>query len=383
MIFLIVAVFYGVLPITGSVYVRYRWRQFRKRFIDLGMSPMLDYRNYRQLSDEGGIFRFTGEIESITDGQTLWVRGDDLTIPVSLESTKCFLLPKSDGDEMPEPPEQIRWNRVSTLTEGVKVFIGGIIKPENNRLIFNSTKENPLIVIFYNCHDSELTNQIIFSARIRNEYWNSFTPVALGIGALSLVYIAASLLDRPAFRMNVISALVAVFIPILPFIPPGLLFINFYRRLRWYSRKYKAYWDIIRIPLQYLEPDQESTLLSTGEKFGFIKIDSLPPAALNGDIPFLIPQTIKEGKAQQWYFFGILPPDKNPTVENQAEDSLPVKSRDPFVCYGILPAKPQSLIRCFITKAYSFEALAWSLLTLVIVFNGIFIGLILSLLINI
>jgi len=363
------------MPVAGSAFVRYRWRQFRKRFCDLGMAPILDYSSYRKLANEGGVYRFTGGIESITNGQTLWIKGDDLTIPVSLEDTKCYLLPKNDGEEMPEPPEQIRWNRVSTLAEGVKVFIGGLIKLQNNRLIFVSTNESPLIVVFYNCNESELTSQIILSARIRNEYWNTLTPVALGIGALSLVYIAASLLNRPAFRMNVISALVAVFIPILPFIPPGLLLISLYRRLRWYSRKYKAYWDIVRLPMQYLGPNQESTLLRTGEKFGFVKI---APAALQGDIPFLIPQTTSKGKKRQWYFFGILPPVKNTAEEN----ILPERSKDPFVCYGILPAKPESMIRRYVIKAYFFEAMAWILLVSSVVLNGIFIGIILSLLIN-
>jgi len=379
------------MPIAGAVYVRYKWKQFRKRFLDLGLSPMLDYSGYRQLKDEGGVFRFTGGIESITEGHTLWVKGDDLTIPVSLENTNCFLLPESDGDEIPETPEQIRWNRVSTLTEGIKVFIGGLIKLQNNRLIFVSTKEKPLIVIFYNCHESELTDQIIFSARSKNEYWNTITPVALGFGALALVYIAASLLDRPAFRLNVISALVAVFIPVLPFIPPGLLLIGIYRRMVWYSAKFKAYCDIARRPLQYMKTAQESVLLHTGERFGFVKTDTLVPAGLQGEIPFLIPQTVKEGKTQQWYFYGILPQVKNQSAENPAEEkpaaenqavNMPEKSKDPFVCYGILPAKPQSLIRRYIVKAFSLEILAWALLISLVTINGIFIGLILSLFIN-
>ena len=209
----------------------------------------MDYRQYRKLKSEGGIFRFCGGIESITDGHTLWVRGDDLTIPVSLEKTKCFLLPKYEGEGIPEPPEQIRWNRVSTLTEGVKVYISGQIKMQNNRLNFTTTKETPLIVIFYSCPEAELTSQIIRAARTHNEYWNSLTPVSLFIGALSLVYIAASLLNRPAFRMNVISALVAVFIPILPIIPPGLLLTTIYRRMTWHARKYKANWDLANLPL--------------------------------------------------------------------------------------------------------------------------------------
>lgn len=237
-----------MLPIAGAFYSRFKWRQFRKRFVDLELKPLLDYRQYRTLNDEGEIFRFTGEIESITDGRILWVRGENLTMPVSLEKTKCFLLPKHEGNEIPEPPEQIRWDRVSTLSEGVKVFIGGQIMTHNNRLSFNSTKENPLIVIFYNCPESELTNEIILSARARNEYWNNFTPASLVIGASALIYIAASLLNRPAFRLNVIAALIAIFVPILPFIPPGLLFTALYRRITWHTGKQRAYRDLAKIP---------------------------------------------------------------------------------------------------------------------------------------
>ena len=255
---MVVAVCYGFLPMLGAVSNRYKWRKFRKRFIELGLSPLLDYRKYHQHENDGENFHFSGEIESITDGFTLWVRGKDLTIPVSLEKTKCFLLPRNNDDEIPEAPEQIRWNRVSTLNEGVKVYISGCVKLKNNRLNFISTKDNPLIIIFYNCPESELPEKIIISARTHNEYWNSLTPVSIGTGTLSLVYFAASFLNRPAFRVTVISALVAIFIPILPFIPPGLLFTNLFRRISWNARKLRAYRDLARFNLLTLGADKEN-----------------------------------------------------------------------------------------------------------------------------
>jgi len=204
----------------------------------------LDYRQYRQLEDSANsVFRFTGEIESITDAHTLWVKGDDLTIPVSLDKTKCHLLPISEG-AVPEAPEQIRWNHVSTLTEGAKVFIGVEVKKQNNRFSFCPAKENPLMVIFYNCADDELPVQIISGARTRNDYWNSLTPISLVIGALSLIYIAASFLGRTAYFLTVISAIVAVFIPILPVFPPGLLLTALHRRLLLQVRQLKANCDL-------------------------------------------------------------------------------------------------------------------------------------------
>jgi len=204
----------------------------------------LNYSQYRKLDGEGGIFRFSGGIESITDGHTLWVKGDDLTIPVSIAKTKCFLLPVHDGEGFPEVPQEIRWNRISSITEGAKVFIAGSIKTQDDRLSFVSTKEQPLMVIFYDCEDTELAQAIIRAARTRNEYWNSITPVSLAIGAIILIYIAATYLGRPAFRLTVICALSAVFIPALPVFPPGILFTYFYRRLSWGSRKLRADYDL-------------------------------------------------------------------------------------------------------------------------------------------
>ncbi len=213
------------------------------------LSRILDYRQYRQPEGDGGIFRFSGGIESITDGQTLWVKGDDLTIPVSIAKTKCYLLPIHEGEGFPEAPQQIRWNRVSTITEGAKVFIGGRIKNQDGRLSFVSTKEQPLMVIFYNCPDAAFEGTIIRAARTRNEYWNNITPVSLVIGALALIYIAASYLGRPAFRLTVVTALAAVFIPILPVFPPGILLTSLYRRLTWNSRKLRADYDLARYGL--------------------------------------------------------------------------------------------------------------------------------------
>jgi len=367
-----VAVFYGILPIAGAFYSRNKWRKFRNRFDELRLAPLLDYRRYRQLEGEGGVFRFTGGIESITDGQTLWVKGEDLTIPVSLEKTTCFLLPIIEGSSLPEAPEQIRWNRVSTLTEGAKVFIGGQIMTQSGRLSFCSTKENPLLVLFYNCPDTELTGGVIRAARTRNDYWNSFTPISIVIGALALVYIAASFLGRPAFSLTVISALIAIFVPVLPVIPPGILFMVLYRRLTWHARNLRAYWDLSNLPLRYLLPEypqRQSADLCTGEKYGYVKLDSLPA---QDAVPWLIPEKQKPDKKSKLYFFGVLGAGE--------EFSMPQRSKDPFVTFGILPADPAYLARRYAIKAYTLEAVAWFILLLGIVINVVFVFFILELL---
>ena len=367
---------------------RYKWRRFRRRFDELRLRPLLDYQVYRRIGDstnsgEGGVFRFIGGFESLTDGRTLWIQGENLTIPVSLANAQSWLLPLREGEGIPESfdpaeeaPERIRWDRLSTLTEGAKVFVGGELAYQDERWCFVSTRETPLMVIFYDCPDTALTSHTIRAGRQRNEYWNPVTPYSLVIGALCQIYMAISFLPRPAFRLTVICALIALFTPLFHLIPPGLLFTVLYRHLAWRARLLRTYRDLARLPLRYLPETPEGdavpaeTALPNGELYGCVRCDALPVEAAEGNIPFLLPAHTK-GKANAgWYVFGALRPG----------DGLPSRPRDPFATFGILPGKPGDLARRFAVSAYALEAVSALAALAGIGLNIFFIRMILSLL---
>ena len=270
---------YALAPFIGAVIRRNNWYKFRKRFNELRHCPFLNYGNYWQKTGEngeavasgeavaadneagaadkpGGVFRFSGSFESVTDGQTLWIRSEDLTVPVSLKNAESYLLSSRKNEDLPEdqdpgemPPEKIRWEKVSTLTDGVKVFVGGPLKYLNGCRSFVSTKETPLIVIFYYCPDISLVPRVIQSSRQWNEYWNPVTPYSLVIGAIGLILTAVLYQSRPAYRLTVIVSVIALFIPLYPIIPPGLMFTGIYRRLSWRSRELRARGDLVRLGL--------------------------------------------------------------------------------------------------------------------------------------
>ncbi|GHV95602.1 hypothetical protein AGMMS50293_19220 [Spirochaetia bacterium] len=377
MIVALVLLWYGAVPVAGALYSRFKWRQFRRRFDELRLRPLLHYAVCRRLQKTGGTFRFIGGFESITDGHTLWVQGEDLTIPVSLAGAQAWLLPMQQGEGIPEDfdpgeeaPERIRWDRISTLTEGARVYVGGELTFQNERWSFVSSRETPLLVIIYDCPDRVLTPVVIRAGRHRNEYWNTATPYALIAGALCQIYIAVSFLNRPAFRLTVIAALVALFIPVMPMIPPGLLFTVLYRRLAWQARILRAYRDLSRLPLRYLAPGENSCRLPDGEIYGGIPYQKLPDAAREGKVPLLIPEQLKEGKHSSWYICGAL----------QAGQTLPTEPADPFAVYGILPGKPEQLSHRYALIAYTLEAAAWLALLAGIALNIFFIRMILILL---
>ena len=384
-IILLVIFWYGIIPFIGAVINRYKWHKFRQRFDELRVKPILDYRIYRQLEKEEKIFRFIGGFESITDRKTLWIQGENLTIPVSLTDAHTYLLPIHKGEAIPdtfdsseETPEQINWNRITTLAEGAKVYVGGALVFQDERWIFVSTKEVPLIVIFYDGPERSLTTRVIRAGRNQNEYWNGFTPYSFVMGALCQIIIALAYLNRPFFRPTVITAIIALFIPLFPMIPPGILFTTIYRRLSGQARKFMANSDLARLPLRYLslnesasqdKPGWIGSLLPGGETYTMVCCNSPPKAMQEGKIKPLIPELIKS-RPKTWYIFGAL----------HSSYELPVEPGDPFATFGVLPEKPHVLSRRYAIASYTLDAIAWIILLLGIGINIYFVRLILILL---
>jgi hypothetical protein len=378
----LVLLFYGLVPAAGAVWNRYHWAKFRRRFDELRLRPLLGYDTYSQidaesekLSADGQCenfsldFRFIGDFESITDGHTLWVQGENLTLPVSLAGAEAWLLPMQwkdtrEGSSAPfdhgeDEPERVRWNRIATFTEGARVFVGGHVSFQDGRWGFVSTKETPLMVIFYECGDRSLVSRTIRSSRQRNEYWNVATPYSLALGAISLLYVAWTFLNRPAFHLTVIVAMIALFVPLMPWIPPGLLCTMLYRRLSWLARKFRAYSDLARLPLRYLGGGKKSAKLPNGEQYGYEKTAPLPREE---HIPLLIPDPQAERRTSPWYVFGVL-----------GKGRLPSQSVDPFAVFCALPDKSEKLTRRYAIQAYALEAAAWLVLLAGIGLNIFFV----------
>ncbi|MDR2501344.1 MAG: hypothetical protein LBD37_09770 [Treponema sp.] len=384
---------YCLVPAGGAFAVRRRWRRFRRRFDDLRLYPMLNYAWYSQGS--GGIFRYIGGFESLTGRHTLWLRSEDLTIPVVLSGADAYVLsiPEKDAfanyfDPLKEAPVKIRWHEIRALAEGAKVFVGGLLREQENRLTFAAQKDNPLLVIFYNGPDRLLTPQAIRAGRRGNEYWNTLTPYGLILGAFSQILIALFYLQRPAYRSTVICALAAVCVPLLPMIPPGFLLTLLYRRLWQQARVYRIYRDLARLPLKHLAGNKERTVLPNGEVYGRVYI---PPAVLgfrqvleDHAVPLVLPENAAgrlrirhrgRGPSGGWYLYGAL----NGPARGEAQPALPRAPADLFATYGAVPGNPEQLARRFTLRAYLLEGLALTLLLAGIGINLFFMGTILLL----
>jgi hypothetical protein len=398
----------GLVPVAGAFWLRRSWRLFRRRFEELCLRPMLDYSACQHTPPEGNVYRFIGGFESLTDPaagdrdsgdrkslsypneQTLWIRSDILTVPISLKGAHTYMLPMPSGGEIPGPfdpgeesPQRIRLDQISTFTEGAKVFVGGLLVYRDDRWTFVSTKENPLLIIFYDGPDRTLATRAIRAGRHRNEYWNSVTPYGFILNAFSQILIAASFLPRPAFRLTVIAAFAALFAPLLPLLPPGVLLTVLYRRLWWRARIFRAYRDLARQPLKYF-PAGDSAIgrLPGGERYGAVWRAELQEEGF----PLILPEQ-RPWKGEGWHIFGAFPEEASPGVtpdgtnlETPSQDSSPELPRDPFAVFGALPGEPETLAKRYTLIAYLMEITGGVFVLTGIALNLLFIVMIIYLL---
>lgn len=365
--------FYGIVPVIGAFSVRRNWRKFRSRFDNLRLSSLLDYKLYQDAASKGKEFRFLGGLESVTDDQTLWVRNDDITIPVDMKNVSIYLLPNIEDRTMSftsskkSSPERIRFDSLSSLNEGAKVYIGGLLDMKNDRLTFLSTKEHPLLIIFYDGSRRNLSIRTIRAGRQRNEYWNILTPYSFAFGIFLELMYAFQFIARPAYQLTLITAIIAMFGPLFPLVPPGIIFTNIYSRLWRQARMFRSYRDVFKLPLKYLSPGKSQGFLPNGERYGFQKYDVCPPWIQEDDLSSL-PPDLNIKKAKNWYVFGILP---------ETRDSPLGTPNDPLVSLTAFPDDPRNLAHIYSKKARSGEIFAVIMFVLGIILNCLFISLIL------
>ncbi|MDR1566533.1 MAG: hypothetical protein LBS48_04515 [Treponema sp.] len=377
MILALALFWYGLAPLGGAFVVRRSWRRFRRRFNELSLKPLLNYA-VASRSGDGEEYRFAGNFESIAENRILWVRSRDLTIPVELSGAYTYVLPDTwdqgpaSFDPGEEVPERIRWEHISALTGETRVFVGGCLALRDNRKIFVSSPK-PLLVIFYEGRDRSLAIRTIRAGRHKNEFWNFITPYAFVCGAFSQILLAASFFTRPAFRLTVIAAFIALFAPLFPLIPPGIFLTIPSRRLWWRARICRAYRDLARLPLDYFCSGENQGRLPNGETYIAREYSKLPGMFYQQNFPFIIPAEEKR-PWDKWYVFGVLP------VTVSGKEDIPLEPADAFAVYGALPGESETLARRYTRKAWVMETASALLLLAGIGINMFFISMLLLLL---
>jgi hypothetical protein len=271
--------FYLFIPGLGAFLIRSRWRRFRKSVVAASLYPEVTYKDvhssgqhapserpaegnllYEQPSGAAGSYYFLGVLEAIQEDDIIWLRNDDVALSADMKGQKVFLLPSQtvsgegggeDPDDYPksdETPQVLAWEKVGSLPEGIQVLVAGPLRIANRRGRFRSEKKGDLLVVFYDGDKTSLLKRAVWHGRQRNEYWNPFTLGSLGAGFLSGMILSYFFLQNSRTKIPAILSIIMSLVPLIPVLPPGMLFFVLYRRLWRRGRFLRAERDLLRLP---------------------------------------------------------------------------------------------------------------------------------------
>ncbi len=257
-IILITLLFYGLVPLIGAFSVRNRWRRFRTQLMEAALRPSLTYRAVYG-SESSGVYRIFGSLQAVQDVNVLWLADGDVSVSIDLDGVPVYILPSVPKGESiiktsmypDESPKRTYWNRIFSLPEMTSIFISGELVHKDGLSRFRNTKDIPLLVIVYDCDDSDFYSHAILSGRQRNEYWNALTPGSLTIGSFSLFIYFYLLIQMPYMQFIAVTALTFSLVPVMPFLPPGLVFYYIYRHFWKNARILRAERDLLRLPINF------------------------------------------------------------------------------------------------------------------------------------
>ena len=359
----IAALFFLIAPGLGAIYVRRRWRIFRKQIYDSSLRPTVHYGEFEN-ADEGfvGMFRFIGVLEAIQGSDTIWMHDGMISASADLKGTTVYILPFAEAEDRSDriekndegmPDEMLQhlpWSKVSTIPEGTRLIVSGALYSERGRAVFRTDKNTPLTVLLFDGDENTIVRRSIWAGRQLNEYWNQFTLLSLLAGAVALLVIAYYLSRNSLLRLPALFALVTGLTPILPFLPPGIGLFLLYRGLWRRGRIRRAERDLIALPLRFIDkrydiksvklPDQETyemRILASAEE----ALSAAPTASIRG-----VSLVDNAFEAKRYFAFG------RPEAGKLGEIA------DPLVETIIIPGDPWDLSRRSESSARVFELTA-------------------------
>lgn len=241
--------FYLTIPAAGAFFVRKIWRRFRENMVASSFFPICGYDDIIALKREG-YYRLFGEIEAVQSQRLLWVKNSEITMTVKMEYCNIYMIP-SEKKMNSQMPIKLPWSRVFSIAEGTAIFVSGDVRLEDGRAVFSGRKKDPLTVIIYDGEQRSLLERSISCGRQKNEYWNFMTPWSIAVGGILSLILLDMMIKASVSSTILLLGIIVSSLPLIPFLPPGLVFFILYSNFWKKGRLCRADRDLISLPLRF------------------------------------------------------------------------------------------------------------------------------------
>lgn len=266
---------YLIVPGLGGLQARSRWRRFRKRVRESALLPVVEY---DQGGDDSplGAHRFTGRIEALQGDDSLWIRGEGVSVQALMSDSEIYVLATEtartpdartlEEKRLPEEvPGTLSWKKMTSLQEGYRVFLVGFLERRGGILRMYGSRKVPLLSILHESED--VIPRAIWSGRQKNEYWNTLTPWALLAGSLALFVMASAVFRTHQASLTARVLILMALFPVIPFLPPGVAFFFIYLANWRRARFLRAERDLLGLNAYLRAGDATAEMAGWGDDF--------------------------------------------------------------------------------------------------------------------
>lgn len=242
-------IFFLVLPLIGALGERTHWKHLREDLYGACDAPLHDPSDPDFRPAEDSLVRLYGILDSCEGQDHVWMRTGSTSIRVRLQGETIHFLPKQEGDNPrawgTSSMESRKWAQAGIMAEGVGMCVLGCYSRDQSLPLVRHIPGRPFLVIFYDGLPRHILGRAVWSARSRNEFWNTLTPPSFLLGTGLLFILALVLLRTGMFVSGAIWAMAFGFLPYLALMPPGILGYLAYRRLWRTARQDEACKDLL------------------------------------------------------------------------------------------------------------------------------------------
>jgi hypothetical protein len=224
--------------------------------IQASLLPYLDYSDLRGAGTQRR-FRLFGQLEAFRAEDQVWINSGSFSVAADLHQVPVYILPSAGTSDFTkeltaeEQPQIVPWKQISTLPAKTPIFIAGNISLENGQPEFRSEPKQPLLVVLYGGDKGSLIKKAIRGGRQLNEYWNPFTLVSLIAGSITLFLLGFFSFARTEAWIPTTVAITLSLSPIVPMLPPGVIFLVLYRYFWKKARALRSERDMQRLPIRF------------------------------------------------------------------------------------------------------------------------------------
>lgn len=259
LVVLSILLFFIVVPGTGALIVRQRWRSLRALVLKSFFYSLISYSDQRpavggEESKFLGSRRMIATVDALEDDSILWVSNGRFSTAVEMKGQNLVLLSGTQDDllsgnqsDSARSPVMVPWKRMFTINQGTQIYIAGQLCLENQQLRFRGSKEEPLLIILFEGDPRLVLFRTVWNARQRNEYYNQLTPGSMTLGSVALLLLSYLLFTAPGGRLWGLTALTFSFSPVLPLLPPSVAGYYIFRRLWRKARVLRSQRDVLKV----------------------------------------------------------------------------------------------------------------------------------------